>query len=808
MFRNYLKTALRNFKRQKVYALINILGLGVGLTCCILIYIYVAEELSFDNFHVQEKSIFRVMTSFHDKDGSVGRRGPAVPVAVAPLLKDYFPEISQTIRFARSSGTIRYKDTLANEMVTFTDSSVFEVFSFLLVQGNPKDVLSNDYSVVLTQSLADKYFRDQNPLGETLSITFGDSQKNFIVSGVAGDVPKNSTIQFTCLVHIQNYPLGSYPEALTSLGDFSFPLYIQLKDSGSLDFVESRLESFINQAFAAEFKSWGIVSLTERQSNPISFDLQRLRDMHFDTNSYDGVNPSSIFILMGIALIILVIASINFINLSIGRAAIRSVEIGMRKVIGASRKQLIMQFWSESLLLVFFALLLGIIMAVLFLPTFNQLSGKALTVAAISNGFTVLVLLFLLLFVAIASGSYPALVMSGVQPVSVFKGKLALGGRRVLAKTLVVIQFMLSVFLIISTIILSRQIRYMVEKDPGYMIEGLVAIRIQGGRAEDNQKVVDLFRNELRSYPNVISVSAVNTTFGRGMSMFPIEKDGQRIRVHQFRVDSDYIPTVGIKLIQGRGFSRERVTDSESAVVNQAFCKIFGITDPLGHTIGEFVENPRDDYPYNLRIIGVMEDYNVLSFKYDVQPVLLMMQPGWGMGNMIVRISNTQVSRTLDVLEKIWKKIRPEKPFVFSFIEDDLESQYNTEKKWNSIVQYSSIFAVLIACMGIFGLISLAVNRRFKEIGIRKVLGASVLQIFSLVTKEFLVLIAFANMAAWPVSFYVMRLVLNDYHYRITLGPQFFILAGVLSLLVALLTASYLAVKASLANPVDSLRYE
>jgi putative ABC transport system permease protein len=498
----------------------------------------------------------------------------------------------------------------------------------------------------------------------------------------------------------------------------------------------------------------------------------------------------------------------NFMNLSIGRAASRGKEIGMRKVIGAMRRQLIVQFWSETLLTFLLAFLAGVALAALFLPTFNRLAEKSLELGDFLRADNLSFLAFLMGVISGLAASYPALVMSGIQPVQVLKGKLGIGSRRTLARILVVVQFALSIFLVISTLVLSRQVRYMTARNPGYVKEGLVTISLQEQVAEDSQKLVDLFRPKALSYPDILQAGAMTASFGTGWSRYPVEKNGQRLHVFQYRVDEGFLPTLGIKLVQGRNFSRENVSNSDTAIVNQEFLKSLEITDPIGHRIGEFVEGPADKYPYNLTIIGIMENFHVQSMKYGLAPVMLHMQPGWGMASLLVRISGSSVSSTIQRLEQIWKEIQPDKPFLYSFVEDDLEAQYNSEKRWSAIVRFSSLFAIALACMGIFGLTSLAVNRRIKEIGIRKVLGASLSQIYSLVTKEFLLLVGAANVIIWPVSYYVMHRILASYHYRITLGPDVFLIAAGLSLVVSLAAVSYLAVKASLFDPVEAIRYE
>jgi putative ABC transport system permease protein len=808
MFLHYLKTGFRQLIRQKMYAAINIFGLAVGLTCSILIFLYVSDELSFDNFHRQENTIFRVLSRFHESDGSIRSRGPALPAALGEPLKDYFPEIRHIIRFAENRGVVRYGQNIARERVYFTDPPLFQVFSFPLAKGQPDTVLADRHSLVITEKASMRYFGKEDPLGKTMTLTFGQKTMDFTVTGVAKDTPRNSTIQFEFLIPIENLPALSYPEALTELGDFSYPLYIQLQPGANAQILSERLPVFVRQTFAAEFEKWQKEGEQKGDHIPVSLDLQRLQDMHLDPDSWDASDASSSYILAGIALIVLLIACVNFMNLSIGHAAARGRELGIRKVVGAQKRQLIVQFWGETLLIVFVAVCAGLGLSALFMPTFNLLAGKSLSIADLVSPGNVLILIGLLLFVSALAASYPAVVMSGVQPAKVLKGKLGMTNRRVLARALVLIQFALSIFLIISTLVFGKQTRFMTAKDTGYVREGLVSIDLQERVAEDSQKLLDLFRPKALSYNEVLQFGASNTSFGKGWSQFPLEKYGRRLNVFQFRVDEGFIPTMGIEVVQGRNFSQEYGSDSESAIVNRKFLEDLEISDPIGHRIGEFVQGPAQEYPYKLTIIGVMEDFHVQSMRYALSPAMLHMQPGWGMSNLLVRISSRSVMDTIHRLESIWKEVRPDKPFLYSFVDEDLEAQYSKEKKWTAIVKFSSLFAMIIACMGIFGLTSLAVSRRFKEIGIRKVLGANMAQIFSLVTKEFLVLVGAANLLSWPIAYFIMRRVLEGYHYRISIGPGFFLLAACLTLIVSLATVSYLAIKAAFFDPLQAIRYE
>lgn len=808
MFKNYLKTAFRHLFRQKTYAAINIAGLAVGLSCCILIFLYVADEVSYDTFHSKDKSIFRILGRFHAPDGSIRSRGPALPAAMGEPLKEFFPEIQHVVRFAGTRAVVRHNQVMHQERIYFTDPGLFQVFSFPLVRGDPDTVLSERRSIVLTENAAAKYFGADDPIGKRMTITFSQKIQDFIVTGVAKDTPHNSTIQFQFLIPILNMPYLEYEEVLTNLGDFSTPLYIQVRPEADPHALADRFPTFVRQTFAAEFEKWRKEGESRGDHIPVSLELQRLKDMHLDPDSWDGSSASSSYILAGIALIVLIIACMNFMNLTVGRASARGMEIGMRKVIGAAKRQIIVQFWSEALLTFLLAFLSGVALAFLFLPTFNSLAEKSLLLGDFFRAGNLSILVLLMVVVSGLAASYPAFVMSGVQPVQVLKGKLGIRNRPAFARVLVVAQFALSIFLIISTLILGRQVRFLTSRNPGFSKDGLVAVKLQERVAEDSQRLVDLFRPKALSFSDVLHVGALTNSFGIGWSRYPLEKNGQRLHVFQYRVDEGFLPTLGIKLLRGRNFSREYAGDSDAAIVNQKFLETLEIADPIGHRIGEYVEGPADQYPYNLSIIGVMENFHVLSMKHELAPVMLHMQPGWYMGSMMVRISGNSVSSTIHRLEQIWKEIQPDKPFLYTFVEDDLEAQYNSEKRWSAIVRFSSLFSIALACMGIFGLTSLAINRRIKEIGIRKVLGASISQIFSLVTKEFLVLIGVANVFIWPVSYFVMHKVLEAYHYRITIGPDVFLIAAGFSLAVSLATVSYLAVKASLFDPIRAIRYE
>ena len=800
MFKNYLKIAFRNLIKQKIFSVINILGLAVGLTGAILIFLFVRNELSYDRFHENTERLYRVYVIFHKEDGSIDSTFRGVTMPMAPEMEEYFPEVTHSIRVYNNYLTVRTEGKLFSEKITQVDKSFFRAFSFPLITGNPTSVFSQGNSMVLTENHARKYFGNVNPIGKTLTLISGQEQNDFVVTGVSAQPPSNSSITFDILIDIESgNRLQLNKRWQDNWGGFGWHTYVLLSSRNSASSVLDKFPNFTGLYFAPEIEKWRNRGRWKGEGLPISFGLQPIARVHLDPTIKGYLNLSTIFILSGIAFIVLFIACINFMNLSIGRASTRSLEVGMRKVLGAERRQLIHQFWGEFLVITGIAMTAGVLLAEILLPIFNRLSGRSLSLREIFQPTNFLILLGLLIVVGIVSGSYPALVMSRFRPVEILRGKLRIGRKKPLTRALVVVQFALSIFLVIATIIMGRQIHFMLTADPGFSKEGVVVIRTQEPEAEASNALMKLFRERLSQRPNIISMSGTSTRMG-GVGVYPFEKDGREVLVYQNRVDYDFFRTMEIEVVQGRTFSPEIPTDTEGVVVNEKLLKELGIEDPIG--------KPLLGYSTPLTIIGVVKDYVFEDFRHSILPALHHNKPNWEIRQMLVRISPQNISATLSLLEKTWKEIQPNKPFLYSFLDDAMEAMYNEEKRWGAIVGYSSALAVIIACMGIFGLTSIAVNRRTKEIGVRKVLGASVPQIIDILIREFIWLVGIANIISWPLAYFAMKMLLDNYHYRISLGPQYFLLAGALSFFVAVFTTIFLATRAAVANPVDSLRYE
>jgi len=806
MLRSYLIVALRNIRRQKLYTFIEIFGLSIGIAACILIYLFIVDELSFDKFHENGDRLFRVVRVQYDKKTKTETgRQQFMPTPTGPELKKTSPEITHQSRFVNGSGTVRFEENLFWETISLVDSDFFDMFSFPLIKGDPKKALSESHSVVLTRSGADKYFGDEDPLDKILTLTFGQESKDYRVTGVAEDVPPNSSIRFNILIPFDNLPIViNEPNILDNWDRWYCPFFVQIQSNVSLEQTERGLDRFCKQYFHASIEGH-----IRDGHDPFTFGLQNVGDIHLDSRVVGnrGLMPS--FLLAAIALAILLIACVNFMNLSIGLSSVRSMEVGMRKVLGAERKQLLQQFLMEALVFSLCAIFLGIIFAELLLPKFNSLTGKLLTINPLFEGIHILSLLAIGLFTGFCAGSYPAVVLSALRPIQVLKGKLKIGGRTTLTKGLVVAQFAMTVILVIAGITLGRQISFLVNKDPGYASEGLVVVLTQDIEQKESERFVDLYRNEVISHKRIHNLSGSNREFGLFLPGASLDLGERKIHFRYNRVDPDFLTTMKLNLIQGRDFSKNMAQDRDAIIVNQKFMDSLGMDYELGERLGIV----SDEFPARFRVIGVVEDCHFESLRNEIDPLLLYIGKGMApnrdrFSRIFVRVDSEALKETMVFLEKIWRRTRPNKPFRYYFQDDALRNLYVRENRWSAIVRFASGFSIFLACLGIFGLTALSLSRRVKEIGIRKVLGASVEQIVYLGIKEFVFLICLANLIAWPVVFFIIQKILRDYPFRIGIGFQYFLLAGAASVLIAGFTILYLSLRAAHQDPVESLRYE
>lgn len=778
MLKNYLKIAFRSIRKHKGYSLINIIGLSLGMAICILILLWVQHELSYDRFHKNRDHIYRIYQDYHHAGGI--SQFSNVPQPVGPEIQNTIPEVEFVTRFLDDDCTFRYEDKLFTERnVRYIDPSFFRMFSFAIVKGDPEAVFRDPYSLILTESMAEKYFGMEDPIGKVLT---ADSQEQMTVTAVIKDVPDNSFLQFDFLVPYSYLTAIEYD--VTNWNSHNCQIYIMLHKNIDEKQVEDKIYGMI-QKHAPDDQSY--------------LQLQPLKQTRLYTLGGELGTIKYVYIFSIIALFILVIACINFMNLATARSAKRAREVGLRKVVGARRMQIIRQFFGESLVLTIVALGLSLLIVEVLLPVFNSLSGKNLSLNSSGNLAILASLSGIALFTGLLAGSYPALFLSSFLPGKVLKSTYrSSGSSSILRKVLVVFQFSLSIFLIISTAVIYSQLQYIQSKDLGFNRENL----IYAGIDERIRENYDAIKNEILRNPHISKMTRTFQLPSYNRYSAPVDWEGktpdQNINFNLSVVDPDYLDTMGLALIQGRNFSDEFTTDTSNFILNEEAVKQMGLEKPIGKWL-EFGEKGE--------IIGVVKNYHYMPFSYEIQPLILFYNPNYFRYTML-RISGNEISQTLGFLENIWGKFAPEFPFEYHFLDEDYERIYRTEQRLGELFRYFTFLAIFISCLGLFGLASFMAEQRTKEIGIRKVLGATVSGITLLLSREYTKWVLLANILAWPTAYFAMHKWLEGFAYRVDMSVITFVLAGLLTLFIALLTVSYQAIKASVANPVEVLRQE
>ena len=802
MFRNYIKIAGRTLFKQKVYSFINIFGLAIALAFCILIFLFIRDEMTHDSFHQKADRLFKVNLLRKQDDGSMSADS-MTPPTVGPALKEEFPEIVRMARFQKRGDIVIYQGQSSRESIALADPDFFEMFSFPLIKGDLQTVLENRNSVVLREGIAKRYFGNENPMGKILSIKMGRRFFDFTVAGLAQDIPHNSSITFDFLVpfdRVKDYT----PEHLLNQWTGSTTLsFIELRQGASEKELENKFPSFVQKYMGAV-----IQKEQDGDSAAYQFELQPLPKIYLSTkvrSSYvSGSNPLYSYILGGIALLILIIAAINYMNLAVACSATRLREIGVRKVLGADRKKLMSQFFGESLFLAFISLCAGVVFAELFLPAFNQFTSKKLSIGYFSDWTTLVSLVGLMLLVSLLSGGYPSLFLSSFRPIDVLKNHLRIGGNSEFSRWLVVVQFALAIFLIISTLVMARQLDYVRSRELGIQGEQVVIIPVQG--SPQGSRLVERFRNDLGPHGNIIGVAGSSAALGNEGTYIESVVSSQAFKTmaYYFWIDQDFLKILDLEIVEGRDFAREFSSDSrESIIVNETMVKEMGWDSAVGKQIRTFMGKREP-----LTVIGVVKDFHFESLHSQIKPAVFYMEPRFPLDFIYVNISPSGIPATLGLLEDTWKKNAPNYPFMYSFLDEEFHNLYKAEERWQKIVRSTSIFAIVISCLGLFGLSALAITRRTKEIGIRKILGASVPGLTWMVSLDFVKLVVFANILAWPIAYYVMNRWLRSFAFRHDITVGVFFLAAALAVSIALLTVGLQAAKAAVANPVESLRYE
>jgi len=797
MVNNYIKISFRNLARNKLLSFIHIFGLAIGLTCCLLSLLYVRDELSFDRFQEKKDQLFRVTCEVIDK--KIGRDqtyGEAAAVQ-GPAFKDGIPEVEDFVRTYETNFLTRSNGEIFDQKALWVDENFFKIFSFPLVYGNSQTVLTDHHAIVLTEPMAKKYFGTINAIGKVLELEIDRKFEPFIVSGIAKRPPENSSVKFDMLIPFSYYANLSKNDR----GDWhllNYSTYLLLRPQADPVAVKAKMKEIYKQRAGeqlAEANSFGLKFI---------WGLQPFLKMHLDTETVnegsikDESKPIYSYILTCIAFFILLIACINFINLTVAQSLKRSKEIGLRKTIGGSRMQLIRQFLGESFVFCFLAFAFAVLLASSLLPLFNELANKQLSLEYLFDPLSLASFGMLFLFTGFAAGFYPALVLSGFRPAASLQNRVYVGGKDFLSRALVVVQFAMATFLIIATLFIYSQYHYLTHTDLGYNDKNLVVVNISG--EENNRPLLNLFKSQFSSLTGVENVA--EKMDGRWTTSARAE--GKEMDVDYDAIDENYLSVLQVPIIQGRNFSKNFPSDSaRSVLINEAFAREIGWKNAIGKTID--MVNGKET---RLTIIGVVKDYHFASLKNKIMPKLLTMDPKMDLGRFLIRIKPGTTTATLKGIENIYRNLFPFHPFNYYFVEEENLRNYEAENKWKQIIMYSAILTVFISAIGLFGLTMLSIRKRTKEIGIRKVLGASTWQISLLVTRDFFSLVVMALLLAIPGAWIAVSHWLQNFPYHIQMNVWIMIMACVLTLLIALLTVSLQAVKAGNANPVRNLRTE
>jgi putative ABC transport system permease protein len=800
MFKNYLLIAFRNLIRQRIYSIINISGLAIGFAAFILIVLHVIHEFSFDKFHENADDIYRVCINGRIS-GDVFNVAVCAPPMGEAMVRD-IPEVLKSVRIKKIPQNVLFStesDRFYEDGMIFADSTFFEIFSFGLLAGNPETVLDEPNSIVISEKIAKKHFRNENPVGKTIKL---NDKENLVITGVMMDVPGNSHFSFTMVTSFINYLRMTGRDGLNDWGSLSVNTYVLLASDTDPNLVNSKFPEFL-------MKNLG--ELSEMESIKFEPYLQPMTSIHLHSNLMAELGSNSdinyVYAFLAIAVFVLLIACINFMNLSTARSIKRAKEVGLRKVVGADRKQLIFQFIGESLILSFIGLIVGLILVELALPSFNQMLDKEFGLNLFQHGYNLLYLIGLAILVGLIAGSYPAFYLSAFQPIRVLKGSLRNKTKKSSVRNvLVVVQFSISVFLIICTGFVYSQMNYIRNKKLGFDKEQLVVIPLRGDRMQDNANAI---KNEMKNLSCVSNVSMSKFVPGGDMDGTGYHPEGMDEKapwiIFTNVVDYDYVKTMGMEIVMGRDFSREFSTDSSAILINETLMKKLGWEDPLNKKISGYHFDSISD----LHIVGVVKDFHFRSLHDAIEPVLMYVG-SQNHSNLNVKLQPGNITENIEAIQKKWEDTESSFPFDYFILDKDLENLYKAESRIGELFLAFTFIAILIACLGLFGLASYNAEQRTREIGIRKALGSSVEQIVFLISKQFTVWIILANIIAWPLAYYFIDRWLGNFAYSVKITDKWYIffVAGIVTLVIAILTVLYQSIKAAITNPVQAIKYE
>ncbi len=802
MIRNFIKSAGRNILKNKGVYGINIIGLSLGLASCLLILLFILDEVSYDKFNQKADDVVRVV--FKAEIGGEEISEAVVMPPVGPTLEKEFPEVLTAARLRKMNNpTLTYKNRNYRDFdFAYIDPEFLEVFDLTIIEGDNTNPLENPNAVIITQKEAKRYFGTENPIGKNLS--FQQWDKQFTVTAVIEEIPQNSHFEFGVFASMNGYDYANS----TSWVNSDFHTYLLLKDGNQYKELEAKLPMIMDKYMGPQIREAIGVSYSEfKDKNRVGLFLQPLTDIHLNPDFVSsgelkpGMDIKYLYIFAAVAVFMLFIACINFMNLATAAASKRAKEVGIRKVLGSGQKQLVKQFLTESFLATIIAAILAVSLVIFFLPTFNQLAGKSLQLVDLLQFSIVFSTLALIILVTILAGGYPAFFLSSFKPVQVLKGRFTASGKSNLRNGLVIFQFIISAGLILSTIIVYQQMAFIQNKDLGYNKDHILVIREAQLLGEQR----DAFKNQVLEDPRVKSVS--NSSFvpagPTDINMSGVLRDNEyQRRMFIYNVDEAYIPTLGLELVAGRNFSKEFGSEKDKVIINETAANSLGfIKDPIGKTFSRDTEEGARE----LTIVGVVKDFHFKSLHRKIDPLILMNNP---YGGLIIRTNTADVSTLISNIENKWQKFNIKEPFSYTFLDESFNKAYLREQKMGAILSIFTGLTIFVACMGLFGLVTFAAERRVREIGIRKVLGSSVPEIIGLLSKDFIKLIFISFIIAFPLGYFLMEQWLQDFAYRIEIKWWVFLLAAFLTTLIALLTIGFKSFKAATANPIKSLRTE
>ncbi|MFC5410240.1 ABC transporter permease [Larkinella bovis] len=806
MLLNYVKIALRNLWKHKTFALVNVIGMSVAFASCLLLFMTAWTQLSFDDFHVNRDQLYML----YEQSGPV-EKSSTMPSPLAPALrKELTADIEHITRVASGGGLVQYQNQEFEKDVQFVDPDFFAMFSFPMQKGNPATALNSLNNVVVSEKTAQALFGHTDPMGQTVLLRLNETWKPFVVSAVLADAPENSSLKFDMLARFEVNP--EYQTNKDTWTNQYHTVYLQTRKNSTEAALEQRLRPFVAKYFANSIKNRKRDGGQPDENGDLtSLRLLSFRDLHFDTEIGGGnsspVKRSYPILLLVVAGFIVLIACINFINLSTARSMTRSREVGMRKVLGALKQQLVFQFWGEAFILCLIALGLGSLLALSMLSQFNAIFRSKTSFGDLFTPGMTLTMLAVFLLITFVAGGYPALFVSRLGTIQVLKGKVSLGKTGTVRNALLIVQFAIATFLMGCTMIAWQQVSFLRNMPLGYNESQVISIPV--GDRVNGRQALSLFRDKLVQQPNVLSVTGAYKNFGRGLdgstytSIVGFDHKSRTVRSHWQPVDYDYLKTLDIKLLAGRDFSRQYATDTlTSLIINETMAKQLGEKNPVGTLL-----NVNDGEP-PMQVIGVVKDYHHESLKKTIQPNSLLISHDWPILYILVKVAPDNMPATMATLKKAWEEVAPKSEFHGSFLDENTDRQYQAEERMSKMFISAASIAILLSCMGLFAIAVMVMAQRTKEIGVRKVLGASVGSIVALLSQDFLKLVLVAIALATPVAWWMMSQWLEEYAFKITIEWWIFALAGLLAVLIAFVTVSFQSIKTALMNPVRSLRSE